>query len=210
VLVNSAGAFFSKFHKTVDGIEAAFDVNYVARFLLTNRLLDLLLKAESAAVINVTGEYHSKGELNLNVHACDHYSPLKAVSRAKLANMLFSAELARRLKDTGVRVNTIHPGTVGTNIIYNDPDAPGYLRFIYSIVKPFFRKPEKAGKDIFHIAFSEEVKNVTGKYFCCSKIKQPSEKIKDEVLAARLWEFTEDLTGYRNPLFLKNKIILEN
>jgi NAD(P)-dependent dehydrogenase (short-subunit alcohol dehydrogenase family) len=210
VIVNNAGAYFTKFHLTVDGIEAAFDVNYVSRFLLTNRMLDLILKSGSGKIINITGEYHRKGQLNFNIKSDNDYSPLKAISRAKLADMLFSMELSRRLNSAGVCVNTIHPGIVKTNIIYNDPDASLFKKFMYSVVKPFFRSPQKAAKDIYYLAFSDEVKGLSGKYFCCNKIKEPSALVNDEILAARLWEFTEELTGYRNPIFKNNKFILEN
>jgi NAD(P)-dependent dehydrogenase (short-subunit alcohol dehydrogenase family) len=208
ILLNNAGAYFSKFHLTVDGIEAAFDVNYVSRFLLTNMLLDLIMRSDSGRIINVTGEYHRKGEMNFKVKGNGDYSPLKAVSRAKLADMLFSMELSRRMQDTQVKVNTIHPGIVGTNIIYNDPDASLYSKIMYSLLKPFFRDPFKAGKDIFHLAFSDEVKDLNGKYFCCRKMREPSPLVHDRELSSRLWEFTEELTGYVSPIFTKNKIII--
>jgi NAD(P)-dependent dehydrogenase (short-subunit alcohol dehydrogenase family) len=209
VLINNAGAYFSKFHLTIDGVEASFDINYVSRFLLTNRLLDLILNSESGRIIDVTGEYHRKGELNFKVRGENGFSPLKAVSQAKLADMLFSMELSRKLKDTRTTVNTIHPGTVGTNIIYNDPDAPLFSKAIYSLLKPFFRDPVKAGEDIFYLAFSDEVKGLTGKYFCCRKQKDPSPVVYNEILSAELWKFTEELTGYTNSIFTNNKLPLE-
>jgi NAD(P)-dependent dehydrogenase (short-subunit alcohol dehydrogenase family) len=208
IIVNSAGGYFSKFRLTIDGTEATFDINYVARFLLINRMLDLILKSPSGKIINVTGENHRKGELNLDSKQESlHYSPMKAVNRAKLADMIFSMELARRLKNTRVSVNTIHPGIVKTNIMNNDPDAPVCAKVFYNMIKHFFKSPEKAGKDILYLAASEEE---SGKYFCGRKIKEPISLVYDEALAAKLWEYTEALTGYTNPIFSKNKLILEN
>jgi NAD(P)-dependent dehydrogenase (short-subunit alcohol dehydrogenase family) len=210
ILVNSAGAYFSKLHLTVDGIEASYDVNYVARFLLVNQLLDLLLKAPAGQIINVTGENHRKGKLNFNVKGESDYSPDKAVSNAKLADMIFSMELARRLTNTNVTVKTVHPGIVKTNILNNDPDSTVCMRTFYNIIKYFFRDPQKAGKDIFYLATSEEAQKLSGKYFCRRKIKEPLPLVYDEEISSQLWKFTEELTGYKNPVFSKNKLIVEN
>jgi NAD(P)-dependent dehydrogenase (short-subunit alcohol dehydrogenase family) len=208
VLVNNAGAYFSNFHETIDGIEATFAVNYISRFLLTNQVLDLILNSSSGRIINVSGEYHRKGELVIPLEKPEKYSAFKSVSSAKLADIIFVKELSRRLKGKDVTVNAMHPGTIATNIIKNDPDASGFLKMIYSLVSTFFHKPSKAADDIFYLAFSGEVKDISGGYFIHKKMAEPSKVVNDSLLAARLWEYSESLTGYKNGL-LTYKPILE-
>jgi hypothetical protein len=118
-------------------------------------------------------------------------------------------ELARKLKNFPITVNAMHPGAVATNIINNDPDARPCVRIFYSISKVFFRNPREAAKDILYLALSEEWKNTSGAYFIKREMRAPSEKALDKDSAGQLWEFSENLTNYRNVLFTTNNITLE-
>lgn len=209
ILINNAGAYFSKFHKTMDGIEASFQVNYLSRFLLTNLLLDLILKSEGGRIINVSGEHYRKGKFDILVRENNNYSGLKGAQRAKFADMVFVFELARRLEGTNVKINAVHPGSVSTCIIENDPDATVNMKLLYSLCRPFFRGTHKAADDLYYIAFSEELDNITGKYFYKNRFKEPLVSVYDRETALKLWDLSEELTNYRNTLFKNNKLIME-
>lgn len=196
ILINNAGAYFSKFHKTTDGIEASYAVNYLSRFLLTNLMLDLLMKSDSGKIISITGEHYRKGYPDFSVYEENNYTGMQGARRAKFADMMFVFEIARRLNETNISINAVHPGSVSTNIIKNDPDATFLMKFLYSTVQPFFRSPYKAADDIINLAFMPG--KLSGKYFCCGKIKEPAAPVCDKIAAGELWNFSESLTGYKN------------
>ena len=125
VLINNAGVYYTKRHVTVDGLEAMFAVNYLARFLLTNLLLDIIKRSAPARVINVAGAYHAKGKINFDdLQGEKDFDGQRANHQSKLADVLFTYELARRLEGTGVTVNCLHPGMVATDLIDKDKDFP--------------------------------------------------------------------------------------
>jgi retinol dehydrogenase-14 len=196
VLVNNAGVYRSKRTVTEDGIEMHFAVNYLAPFLLTNLLLDVLEASAPARVVNVAGDYHRKATIDFDDLMCEtNYSASKASNQSKLALVLFTYELARRLEGTGVTVNCLHPGAVATDPLSKDPDSPALSRFFYKLVKPFFLSPEKGAQASIYLASSHEVEGVTGKYFEKKALVESSPESYDLAIAKRLWEVSAELTG---------------
>lgn len=196
VLINNAGAFFLKRHVTVDGMESMFALNYLAPFLLTNLLLDVLKKSAPARVINVIGSYHSKGTINFDdLQGERTFSGRRAVAQSKLAEVLFSYELVRRLEGTGVTVNCVDPGTVATNLIDKDPDMFRIVKYVYKLIKPFLKSPEKGAETMLYLASSPEAVGVTGQYFIDGKISRSSPGSYDTATAKRLWDVSQTLTG---------------
>lgn len=196
VLVNNAGVFLSKRTVTVDGIETHFAVNYLAPFLLTNLLLDVLEASAPARVVNVAGVYHRKATMDFDDLMCEKdYSGSKANNRTKLALVLFTYELARRLEGTGVAANCLHPGAAATGLIEKDPDFPPISRFFYKLFKPFSSSPEKGAETSIYLASSPEVKGVTGKYFEKKAAVESYPESNDVAIAKRLWEVSAELTG---------------
>ncbi len=196
VLINNAGVYFTKRHVTVDGIETTFAVNYLAPFLLTNLLLNTLKSSAPARIINVAGAYHAKGTINFDdLQGEKKYSGSKANNQSKLALVLFTYELARRLKGTGVTVNCLHPGAVATSLIEKDRDYPSSSKFIYKLFKLFLKSPEKGAETTLYLASSLDVKEVTGKYFVNRRITQSSKESYNTSIAKRLWDVSMELTN---------------
>lgn len=195
VLINNAGTYLTKRRVTVDGIETTFAVNYLARFLLTNLLLDTLKNSSPARIIDVAGAYHSKGTINLDdLQGEKDYDGARANNQSKLANVLFTYELAWRLTGTGVTANCLHPGAVATSLIEKDPNYPFFLRFLYKLFKPFLKSPENGAETSIYLAFSPEVEGVTGKYFVNKKKAKSFKESYNESLGKRLWEVSLELT----------------
>jgi NAD(P)-dependent dehydrogenase (short-subunit alcohol dehydrogenase family) len=196
VLINNAGARFSKRYLTVDGIEATFAVNYLSRFLLTNLLLDLLKESEQGRIINVSGEYHRKGKINFDdLNLKENYSAFTASAQSKLADILFTYSLAEKLKNTGITANCMHPGSVATDIIYSDPDAGAGIKSLYAFSSLFLSKPEKGAETVIYLATSNNVSSITGKYFINKKAVESSSLSYDKQLGSKLWEVSENLIG---------------
>jgi NAD(P)-dependent dehydrogenase (short-subunit alcohol dehydrogenase family) len=181
VLINNAGLFSLGRRETVDGLEMAFAVNYLAPFLLTNLLLDTLKASAPARVINVSSDSHEQGYINMdNLQSKRGYNTYKIYGQSKLALILFSYELARKLEGTGVTVNALHPGFVSTNI--GQSDVGPFLRMIASIIFRFGISPEEGAKTSIYLASSPDVENVTGKYFVKSSPKRSVAISYDESL----------------------------
>lgn len=194
VLVNNAGGVNKKRRLTVDGIEATFAVNHLGYFLLTNLLRDLLVRSAPARVVTVASMGHRKGTLDFDDLGYERgFGTMRAYSRSKLANVLFTAELARRLEGTGVTSNSLHPGVVATNIWSGAPLwAKPLIQILY---RPFFISAEEGAKAIVQLAASPELEGVTGKYFEEGRIVAPAPLAQDEALAKRLWSVSADLVG---------------
>ena len=193
ILINNAGAYFNRRHRTRYGVEKTFLVNHLAPFLLTNLLLDPLRESSSARIVNVSSGAHRNAQLDLNDLNFDRfYFGFWAYGRSKLANILFTYELARRLKNTNITVNALHPGRVGTDIFKTD----------FSIFGPLFKwlisrislTPEQGADNTIYLATSSEVEGLTGKYFVKRQAFPSSALTYDEDLARRLWETSERLT----------------
>jgi NAD(P)-dependent dehydrogenase (short-subunit alcohol dehydrogenase family) len=195
VLVNNAGGVNKARQVTVEGIEATFAVNHLGYFLLTNLLLDLVVKSAPARVVTVASVGHRRGTLDFDDLGFERggYSIMRAYGRSKLANVLFAAELARRLAGTGVTSNSLHPGSVDTNIWSG---APLWAKPIIQILlRPFFISAEKGGERIVQLAASPELEGVTGKYFENGQAVDPAPLGRDASLAKRLWEVSARMVG---------------
>lgn len=197
VLINNAGRIVDKLDYSPDGIELTFVGNYLGHFLLTNLLVDLLRKSDEARVINVASELHRTGPFdldNLVKRAKGSYSSIGAYSDSKIANLLFTLELADRLMDDGITVNALHPWLVDTNFA-EDGDATGLLYLAFMVGKYFAPKPTVLARTHIFLAASPDVKDVTGLYFANCRPYPPSHKAQNRELARQLWHLSEQLTG---------------
>jgi len=194
VLVNNAGAVNKARRLSVDGIEMTFAVNHLGYFLLTNLLRDLLVRSAPARVVTVASQSHRQGTLDFADLGFEHgYAIMKAYARSKLANVLFAAELARRLAGTGVTSNSLHPGVVATNIWSG---APAWAKPLVAILyRPFMITPAEGGATIVQLAASPELEGVTGKYFEKQVAVTPAPLAQDAALAKRLWEVSAAMVG---------------
>jgi retinol dehydrogenase 14 len=194
VLVNCAGAFFRDRRVTLDGLEMTFALNHLAYFLLTTLLLDLLQESAPARVVNVTSGAHSAGRIDFDdLQGERRYRGQAAYNQSKLANVLFTYELARRLDRTGVTANCVHPGVVHTN--FGRRNQPLAWRLAISIVAPFMRSLERGAETVVYLASDPEIETVTGKYFHDLKPRRSSKLSYDKPVAARLWQASEELTA---------------
>jgi NAD(P)-dependent dehydrogenase (short-subunit alcohol dehydrogenase family) len=194
VLINNAGVYYTKRHVTVDGLEAMFAINYLARFLLTNLLLDIIKQSAPARIINVAGAYHAKGKIAFDdLQGEKDFDGQRANHQSKLADVLFTYELARRLEGTGVTVNCLHPGMVATDLIDKDKDFPVFFKYLYKLSRSLMKSPAKGAETSLYLASSPEVEGITGQYFVNKKISPSSPESHDIQLAKRLWEVSEKL-----------------
>lgn len=190
VLVNNAGVVLRVRSMTEDGLESTFAINHLGYFLLTNLLLDVLKASAPSRIVSVASTAHKFGKLDINGWPSGRdYSAFGAYANSKLANVLFTYELARRLKGTGVTANCLHPGGVGTNLFRGLP------KFLQVLIKLVTISPERGARTSIYLASSPEVEGVTGKYFARSRQQESSEPSRNEEAARRLWELSEDLTG---------------
>ena len=192
VLINNAGvAGWGTRLMTEDGLETTLAVNHLAPFLLTRLLLDRLKASAPARVITVSSAAHRNTALDFDdLQGERRYSGFGAYSRSKLANVLFTHELSRRLEGTGVTANCLHPGVVATGIFRN---VPRWMRVIFT--SRLVLSPEKGADTLIYLATAPEVAEVTGRYFVRRKPVGSSRASQDAVAARRLWEASEALTG---------------
>ncbi|MCA9968992.1 MAG: SDR family oxidoreductase [Anaerolineales bacterium] len=193
VLVNNAGALFMSRELSADGIEKTFALNHLGYFLLTTLLLDMLRASAPARIINVSSDAHFQGQLDFDDLQLENgYAGFRAYSLSKLANVLFTRELARRLAGSGVTANAMHPGFVGSNFAKNN----GLLaRLAMTLLRPFARTPEQGAETVVYLATSPEVADVSGAYFADKKAKEPAAAARDPEAAQRLWAVSEALAG---------------
>jgi retinol dehydrogenase-14 len=193
VLVNNAGAMFTKRALTADGYEMTFALNHLNYFLLTILLLDILKASAPARIVNVSSGAHMRASLDFdNLQGEKHFNGMHAYGQSKLANVLFTYELARRLEGTGVTVNALHPGFIATGFARNN----GVIyKFGMGLIGLFIRKPEQGAQTSIYLASSPDVQGVTGKYFVDCKPVQSSPLSYDKSLAEKLWQVSLELTG---------------
>jgi len=194
VLVNNAAIISTKRLETDDGYELQFGVNHLAPFLLTNLLLDKLKTSAPSRIINVSSGAYKFGTLSFNdLHSEKNYRTFKAYGQSKLANILFTYELSRRLQGSQVTVNCLHPGAVSTNLGIDR--ETGFGKTIVKMLKPFFKTPEEGAMTAIYLATSSEVEGVTGRYFEHLKQVTTKKQTHNEEIAARLWRVSEELVG---------------
>ena len=192
VLVNNAGLVAGQRRTTADGFDEVFAVNHLAPFLLTNLLLGKLTAA-AARVITVTSDAHAAARLDLDdPHLERGWDSWRAYANSKLANILFTRELARRLEGTGATANCAHPGVVRTGF---GREARLPLRLGLMIARPFLLSPERGAATIVYLATSPEVATATGGYYVKKQRREPSAAARDDDAARRLWQLSEELTG---------------
>jgi len=193
VLANNAGGIFATRETTVDGIEMTFALDHLAPFLLTELLLPTLKASAPARVVTVSSSAQAFGKINFDdLQGAKRYSAWRAYNQAKLANVLFTYELARRLAGTGVTATCLHPGLVATGFAQNNGDLTQRLIKAGQVFMP---SPEKGARTSIYLASSPLVEGVTGRYFVAKKPKTSSRRSYDEATARRLWEISEGLTG---------------
>ena len=189
VLVNNAGLVLTRRTLTEDGLETTFAVNHLGYFLLTNLLLDVIKRSAPSRIVNVASTAHHSGTIDFNdLQGERSYGTMRAYGQSKLANILFTYELARRLEGSNVTVNCLHPGVIGTNIFRS---VPG----LGAMAKLFLKSPKKGAETSIYLATSPEVAEVTGKYFDDKRAVRSSRESYDEAVAQRLWQLSERLTG---------------
>jgi retinol dehydrogenase 14 len=194
VLVNNVGGFWATRQITPDGLERTFAVNHLAPFLLTGLLLDRLTASAPARIVTVSSGAHATGKINFGDLQGEHrYSGPQAYSQSKLANILFSYELARRLEGTGVTATALHPGVARTGFAAEDP-PPSWKLFL-PLIRLFLKTPQKGAATSIYLASSPEVEGVTGTYFAARKPKVSSQASRDTAAAARLWQISLDLVA---------------
>lgn len=193
VLVNNAGIFMAERRTTVDGIEYTFAVNHLAPFLLTRLLLEKLKTGAPARVVTTSSVAHKGARIDFDDVSFERrsYGGIKAYSQSKLANILFTRELARRQDPTEVTANCFHPGGVRTSLMEGNPAR---YRAVWAAAAPFLLSAEKGADTGVFLASSPEVDGITGKYFVKRRQEKPSDAALDDEAAARLWKLSEQMT----------------
>ncbi len=193
ILINNAGAMFMQRQESVDGIELTFALNHLAYFLLTNLLLDRLVTAGSARIINVSSDAHRGLEMDFDdLQGRRNYRGFRAYCQSKLANLLFTFELAKRLKGSGITVNALHPGFVATNFFAGNGPAGWLMRRAAGMVAI---RPDRGARTSVYLATTPEVEGVSGRYFVKEKPVASSPQSLDEAAMQRLWRISEELTA---------------
>jgi NAD(P)-dependent dehydrogenase (short-subunit alcohol dehydrogenase family) len=195
VLVNNAGGVFTKRALSKDGYEMTFAVNHLAPFLLTHLLVDTLKGSMPSRIVTTASDAHRGARISFDdLQAERKYSPMGVYGSSKLANVLFTRALAKRLQGTAVTATCLHPGFVRTNFGRN-ADVSLALKMIFRLIARFARTPEKGAETVIYLASSPQVQGASGGYYFDCKLTQPSPAALDEGAAERLWEVSEKLTG---------------
>jgi NAD(P)-dependent dehydrogenase (short-subunit alcohol dehydrogenase family) len=193
VLINNAGVVNLKRQVTVDGIEEVFAVDHLAYFLLTHLLLERLEASAPARIVNVASDAHKFGGLDFsNLQGERSYRAMRIYGQSKLANILFTYELARRLEGRGVAANCLHPGAVATGLGKNNG---AWARLLIAMLRPFFRTPDGGAATSIYLASAPEVAHVNGKYFVNCREARSSKVSYDTAVARRLWAVSAQMTG---------------
>jgi len=190
VLVNNAGVLMRERSLDEEGVEITFAINHLGYFRLTNVLLDTLKLGATARIVNVASTAHKYGKIDIGGWVIGRdYSAFSAYANSKLANVLFTYELARRLEGTGVTANCLHPGAVGTNLFRGLP------KLLQALIALVTMGPERGARTSIYLASSPEVESVSGKYFARRRQERSSDASYDREAARKLWEVSEELTG---------------
>jgi NAD(P)-dependent dehydrogenase (short-subunit alcohol dehydrogenase family) len=194
VLINNVGGYWNSRHITADGLERTFALNHLAPFLLTGLLLDRIQQSPQGRVVTVSSNAQAMGRIDFDdLQNARSYSGARAYNQSKLANVLFTYELARKLKTTRVTANALHPGLVSTSFGAEDPG--GSQRLLVPFMRPFMRTPAAGAATSIHLASAPELEHTTAGYFANSKPRRSSRRSYDQADAARLWRMSADLVG---------------
>ena len=194
VLVNNVGGFWATRHVTADGLEHTFAVNHLAAFLLTDLLLDRLKASAPARVVTVSSGAQSMGKIDFeDLQGETSYSGQEAYNQSKLASVMFTYELARRLEGSGVTATVLHPGVVSTGFGAEDPSL--IFKILVPLWRPFMKTPEQGAATSIYLASSPKVEGVTGAYFANLKPQTSNKASYDHDAAARLWQVSAALVG---------------
>jgi NAD(P)-dependent dehydrogenase (short-subunit alcohol dehydrogenase family) len=201
VLINNAGAAFMQRQLSVDGIEMTFALNHLAYFLLTSLLLDTLKASAPARIINVSSGAHTSGKIEFDNLQGERTYGFATYPNAKLATILYTVELARRLEGTGVTVNALHPGLTATGFGKNNGKV---MAALVSILAPLFmRSPAKGAQTSIYLASSPSVEGVTGKYFYDSQVTPTAGQTADRVVARKLWDVSAEMVHLQATPYLE-------
>jgi retinol dehydrogenase 14 len=198
VLVNNVGGYWDTRHVTADGLERTFALNHLAPFLLTSLLLPRLGEGAPSRVVTVSSNAQSSGAIDFDdLQGEQSYSGSRAYSQSKLANLLFTYELARRLQGTSVTANAVHPGLVSTGFGAEDPGT--IQRVLVPFIRPFMKSPEQGAATSIHVATATDLEQVSGQFFAGSKSRRSAERSHDEAVAPRLWRVSAGLVALTTP-----------
>ncbi len=194
VLINNAGGYWNTRRITVDGLEQTFAVNHLAPFLLTGLLLGRVRQSAPARVVTVASHAQAQGRIDFeDLQGQRSYSGARAYNQSKLANVLFTYELARRMDMTGVTANALHPGVVNTSFGADDPAT--VQKWLVPILRPFMKSPARGAATSIHLASAPGLDEVTGRYFANRATKRSSRLSYDTAVADRLWRVSARLVG---------------
>jgi len=192
-LINNAGALYSQRRVTREGLELTFALNHMAYFVLTIALLERLRASGRARIVSTSSRAHSGARLHFDdLQSARGYNGFAVYGRSKLANILFTRELARRLDGSGVTANCLHPGVVATRFA---DEAGGWLQALFRLGRPLMISPQSGADTIVHLVSSPEVAGITGEYFVRRRVVEPSAAARNMQDAARLWEISERLAA---------------
>jgi NAD(P)-dependent dehydrogenase (short-subunit alcohol dehydrogenase family) len=192
LLVNNAGAIFASRELSADGVEMTFALNHLAYFLLTLELLPLMEGLPDARIVNVSSVAHERGAIDFDdLQGALRYGMWKAYAQSKLANVLFTRELARRAAPRGISANALHPGAVASGFGRNHP---GFFGRLVAIGAPFLSSPERGARTTLHVATAPDLRGVSGRYFSSSRERAPSLAARNDDTALRLWQISEAMT----------------
>lgn len=198
VLVNNVGGYWATRHVTADGLEQTFAVNHLAPFLLTHLLLDRLRASAPARIVTVSSGAQAMGRIDLDdLQGARRYSGQRAYNQSKLANVMFTYELARRLQGSDVTANALHPGVVRT--AFGQEDSGAWMRRLLPVVRPFMKSPERGADTSVLLASAPELEHVSGRYFVRGRATRSSRASYDTEVAARLWQVSAELVGLAGP-----------
>ena len=192
VLLNNVGGFWAHRHVTADGLEHTFALNHLAPFLLTNLLLERLKASAPARVVTVSSGAQSMGKIDFDdLMGEEKYSGSGAYNQSKLANVMFTYELARRLEGTGVTATALHPGLTSTAFSAEDPS----MGLLVKVLRPFMKSPARGAETPIYLASSAEAEGLTGQFFANRKLKKSHDSSYEAATTARLWQVSADLVG---------------
>lgn len=199
ILVNNAGAFFTKYIETEDGLERQWQINHLSHFMLTHLIFDLIKNSPEARIINVSSSSHYR----IRIHFDDpnffkNYKGVKAYAQSKLANILFSKALSRRLDPNHVTANSLHPGTIRTSI--GNKNNNGLPALAWNLYKPFMKSIEKGAETSIFLATDETLKGVTGKYFDNKRSVSPNRVADNVDIQEKLWVLSLNQTGIEDKI----------